>query len=235
MTRTRAQAAGRRSSTKKRASGVRIGEESVRARILLGAAKLIAREGVRPVSVEDILGAADVSRRTFYRLYDGKEAVLLALYRVGTDRLLDACRLAVTEEPDPVRQIERCIDAHLGTAREESRLVFVLGGEAQRRESLLHARRVEVHEAITALLASGSQLATGKRIDPFVFRALVVALEGITRLVLEQGDEGRSVAASAFDRARRVMLRVASGALHGAGPTVTEMPTRAAARGPHFP
>ncbi len=223
---TRAPAARRRPSTKKRASGVRIGEESARSRILLGAAKLIARGGVRSVSVEDMLGAADVSRRTFYRFYDGKEAVLLALYRVGTDRLLDACRLAVTEESDPVRQIERCIDAHLRTAREESPLVFVLGGEAQRHESLLHARRIEVHEAITALLASGSQLATGKRIDPFVFRALVLALEGITRLVLEQGDEGRAVTPAALDRARRVMLRIASGALHGTGPDVTEMPTR---------
>ena len=53
---------------------------------------------------------------------------MLALYRLGTERLLQACRVALEEESDPLRQAERCIDAHLQTAREQARLVFVLGG-----------------------------------------------------------------------------------------------------------
>jgi AcrR family transcriptional regulator len=109
--------------------------------VLQGAAKVFAASGVRLASVEDILEAARISRRTFYRVYSSKEDVLLALYKIGTERLLDACRLALEQESDPLRQAERCIDAHLQTAREQPRLVFVLGGEAQRHESLLHSRQ----------------------------------------------------------------------------------------------
>src|SRR4051794_1966650 len=72
------------------ASGVQLGEDTVRSRILQGAAAVFAAQGARLPSVEDILTASGVSRRTFYRFFDGKEAVLLALYCVGTEGLLAA-------------------------------------------------------------------------------------------------------------------------------------------------
>jgi AcrR family transcriptional regulator len=86
------------------ASGVQLGEEVVRAMVLQGAAKAFAARGVRATGVDEILEASRVSRRTFYRAFDSKEDVMLALYRVGTERLLHACRLALEEESDPLRQ-----------------------------------------------------------------------------------------------------------------------------------
>ena len=192
--------------------------------VLQGAAKVFAASGVRLASVEDILEAARISRRTFYRVYSSKEDALLALYRIGTERLLDACRLALEQESDPLRQAERCIDAHLHTAREQSRLVFVLGGEAQRHESLLHARRVEVHEALAAMMASRAKASLSQPPDTLMFRALLLALEGVTRLVLQEGDEGRRVADESFARARAVMLRIATAAIAGGGAGVAPLP-----------
>lgn len=186
---------------------------------------MFAERGVRAASVEDILKAAGVSRRTFYRLYDNKESVLVALYRMGTDALLGACTIAVGEGHDPLGRIEACIDAHLRSARDFGRLVFVLGGEAHRHESLLHARRMEVHEALTSLFITATRGHFAEPIDPLLFRALILALEGVTRLVLEEGDEGRAVTDASLERARRVMIRMASAALAGAGPGVTPLPT----------
>src|SRR5690606_39152669 len=128
------------------ASRGQLGELGARTRVLQGAANVFAEVGVRSASVEDILKAAGISRRTFYKLYDSKESVMMALYRMGTDNLLGACTIAVGEGKTPLERIEGCIDAHLRSAREFGRLVFVLGGEAHRHESLLHARRMEVHE-----------------------------------------------------------------------------------------
>jgi AcrR family transcriptional regulator len=192
--------------------------------VLQGAAKVFAANGVRLASVEDILEAARISRRTFYRVYSSKEDVLLALYRIGTERLLDACRLALEQESDPLRQAERCVDAHLHTAREQPRLVFVLGGEAQRHESLLHARRIEVHDALATMMASRAKASLPKAPDILLFRALLLALEGVTRLVLQEGDEGRRVTDESFARARAVMLRVATAAIAGAGAGVAPLP-----------
>ncbi len=207
------------------ASGEQLGEDTARAMILQGAARVFAQRGVRLATVEDILTAARVSRRTFYRLYEGKEDVMLALYVIGTQGLLDASRRVLAQERDPVQQIQRLIDAHLYNARELGRLVFVLGGEAQRRESSLHARRIEVHEALTALLLDSTSAHYRTKIDPFLFRSVLLALEGVTRLVLEEGDEGRAVTDASIDRARRVMRRVATATLAGEGAGVAPLPT----------
>lgn len=197
---------------------MQLGEARARVMILQGAAKLLAERGARETSVEDILAAAALSRRTFYRLYKSKEDVLAALYRIGTDRLIDACRRAVDEEDDLVRQIERFIDGYLRNAREFGRLVFVLGGEAARQESLLHARRMEVHAILAALLAPS-------KIDPLVLRTLFLAFEGLTRMMLEECDQGRRVTDARVRRVRRVMMRIATATVAGQGPDVAPLPT----------
>lgn len=193
--------------------------------ILQGAAGVFAELGVRATSVEDLLKASGVSRRTFYRHFGSKEEVMAALYRIGTDRLLEGCRQAFQEESEPLRQIERCIDVHLRNARELGRLVFVLGGEAQRRESILHARRMEVHETLVSLFAASTPPVAGKQVDPLLFRALVIALEGVTRVMLEEGDEGRRVTEAGIARVRRVMTRMAAATLVGKGAHVPALPT----------
>jgi AcrR family transcriptional regulator len=217
--------APRAAPRRRAASGEQLGEDTARAMILQGAARVFAQRGVRLATVEDILTAARVSRRTFYRLYEGKEDVMLALYLIGTQGLLDVSRRVIEQERDPVQQIVRLIDAHLHNARELGRLVFVLGGEAQRRESSLHARRIEVHETLTTLLLDGTTAQYRTKIDPFLFRSVLLALEGVTRMVLEEGDEGRAVTDASIERARRVMRRVATAALAGEGAGVTPLPT----------
>jgi AcrR family transcriptional regulator len=201
--------------------GVQLGESAVRTMVLQGGATVFAEQGVRAASVEDILKAARISRRTFYRFFDGKEDVLMELYRLGTQGLLESCRLSLAEETDPLRQIERCIDAHLQSARALGRLVFVLGGEAQRHESALHARRMQVHEELADMLC---KTPATRRIDPLMFRAVILALEGVTRMVLAEGDEGRNVSEVAIKRARRTMMRLATATLAGEGPGVTKLP-----------
>ena len=207
-----------------RVPGAQLGEDNARALILVGAAGAFAERGLRVTSVEDLLVAAGVSRRTFYRLYGSKEDVAAALYHLGTEHLLAACRQAVHEEPDPLRQIERCIDAHLANAREFGRLVFVLGGEAQRLESALHARRMEAHASLVELLV-GEAGGRYEKIDPLLVRGLLLALEGAVRIVLEEGDEGRRVSDASLVRVRRVMLRMATATLAGEGPGVAPLPS----------
>lgn len=183
-------------------------DHAMRARVLQGAAQVFAEIGVQAASVEHILQAAGVARRTFYRLYDGKEGVMVELYRMGTDGLLGACTIAVSEGKTPLERVTGCIDAHLRNARDFGRLVFVLGGEAHRHESLLYARRKEVHDALVGLFAMASNAPPGEPVDPLLFRALVFAIEDLTRAVLEAGDEGRNVTNESLERARRVMVHL---------------------------
>jgi AcrR family transcriptional regulator len=181
--------------------------------VLQGAAHVFAEVGVQASSVEDILKAAGVARRTFYRFYDGREGAMVELYRMGTDSLLGACTLAVSEGKTPLERVIGCIDAHLRNARDFGRLVFVLGGEAHRHESLLYARRREVHDALVALFATATTVPGAQPRDPLLFRALVLAIEGITRSVLESCDEGRKVTNERLEQARRVLVHLVRSSL----------------------
>ena len=206
----------------KRATGVQLGSDVARNMIMFGATRVFATHGFRAVTVDDLLEAAQVARRTFYRFFKSKEDVALAMYTLGTSSLLEQCRRALASEGDLLTKLERCIDIHLSNARIMGRLVYVLGGEAQSLESPLHARRMEVHDLLVDMfLESGEH---GKKIDPLFIRTLVFALEQNTRTVLEQGDEGRRVTPESIARARAVMMRIATGAVAGAGPRVTPMP-----------
>jgi len=206
------------------ATGIQLGERMARSLILQGAAFVLAEHGVRAASVELLLEASGVSRRTFYRLYQNKEDVMMALYRFGTDGLIAAFELAIREETEPLRVLERCIDVHLRNAQQLGRIVYVLGGEALRLESPLHARRLEVQEAVVALMVQNAPTHAGKPIDPLLFRGIIVAVEGVTRIMLQQCDEGRRVTDDAVERVRVVLRRMASAAIAGDGPGVTAMP-----------
>jgi len=206
----------------RRPAGTQLGELAARGMILQGAMRVFADAGFRAASVEDVLLSARVSRRTFYRLYKSKDEVAAALYQVGAGALVEACKAAIRNESDPTRQLERCIEAHLENARQFGRLVFVLGGEAQSHDSPLYARRIEVHETLVATLVSG---AAKRGIDPLVFHALIIALEGVTRIMLQASDEGRRVTDAAIDRVRRVMRRVGAATLLAHGDGVPPLPT----------
>lgn len=201
-------------------TGVQLGADVARNMVLFGASQVFAVHGFRATTVDQLIEASRISRRTFYRLFDGKDAVALALYTLGTTSLIEACRRAIAQERDLLGQLERCIDVHLVNARDVGRLVFVLGGEAQRVESPLHARRIEVHDAIVAMLHVGP----AARLDPLLLRALILALEAVTRNVLAEGDEGRKVSEPALARARRVAQRIASAAIAGGGSRVAPLP-----------
>ncbi len=202
-----------------------LGEFVARGMVMQGAARVFSDKGIRDASVEDILQASNISRRTFYRLFGSKEEVMVALYRLATDVFLEACKRAIREEKDPVRQLERCVDTFLlDYGGDTSRLTYVLGGDAQRHESLLHERRMEIHAALATMLAEGARAHLGKKIDPLLLRALLLALEGVTRLMLEEGDEGRNVKEAQIHRVKRVMMRMLTATLEGSGPRVTALP-----------
>jgi len=190
----------------RRETGVQLGEDVARNMIIAGAARVFSMKGLRAASVEDLLEAANVSRRKFYRLFESKYDVALALYDFGTKGLIDSWKRAIASSDDPIEQVAKCIDAHLKNAAMVGRLVFVLGGEASRQESPLHARRMEVHDTLVEMLRAAHP--DTAQLDPLLIRTTIFALEAITRQVLTEGDEGRKVTPAAIARARKVMVHI---------------------------
>lgn len=206
----------------KRKPGEQLGEDVARNMIIAGAARVFAQKGFRAASVEDLLETSNVSRRTFYRMFESKEDVALALYTFGTNGLIESWKRAIASTEDPLEQFAKCIDVHLKNAASVGRLVFVLGGEASRQESPLHTRRMEVHDTLVDMLRAAHPMTA--KLDSLVIRTVIFALEAVTRKVLEDGDEGRKVSPALLERARKVMVRMVTAGMAGSGPGVTPLP-----------
>jgi AcrR family transcriptional regulator len=86
--------------------------DPVRTRILRGAAKVFGERGYGATSVEAILDAAEVSRRTFYRTFRSKEDVLRTLFDNSVQRLLRAVRESAADRKSP-RDPAAAVDAYL--------------------------------------------------------------------------------------------------------------------------
>lgn len=173
--------------------------QATRGAILAAAARVFSQHGVTETRVEDILLAAELARRTFYKYFSGKEAVLAALYEVWTAELLKSIEAARTRQPDiPLAGIRAGIDLFLGMFSSGPRALREVVELAMRSDSLLAARRRWVRGELVKLLDDAVYALDRRRLDPFVYLGLVSALEG---LALELGD----ASAHEVERARRVV------------------------------
>lgn len=191
-----------------------------RSRILEAAARVFSKHGVRQVSVENLLEASSVSRRTFYRYFRGKEDVLRVLHAVSVQYLLDRMREAMDSTPEPTRKLEKLVDAYLSFNRTDAELFRMLEIEALRPDSPLAHTRAQVVEAIATLLTEEVQVVPGRAPDRFLLMGLLAGLTGVSVQLHAQGP----VTPEGIARARRAMLRILQAGLAPEGAPVPPLP-----------
>ena len=161
---------------------------------------MFSKRGIAATRVEDILVAAKIARRTFYRYFASKEEVLAALYEVMTGELVKA--IEAQQASSPLAGIRAGIDAYLGFYGASPRALRELVELAIRSDSLLAPRRRWLREQIVRLLDEAVQSLDGRRLDPLLYYALVSALEGLSLELATSSDveRARTVVHTLIDR-----------------------------------
>jgi len=118
-------------------------------RLLDGAWRVLARGGWHGLTVDAVLAEAALSTRSFYRHFDGKSSLLLALMEDEVCRGVDRLRQIVEQEADPADGLVAYIEAITRLARDERTAPRVrLFGE------LLHTMEYEQPAAVSVLILS---------------------------------------------------------------------------------
>ncbi len=112
-------------------------KQDVRERLVEHALALFNDRGFDAVTINQIVGMADVSQRTFFRYFGSKEAVLFA----DQDEMLDLVRAAIAERPPG--------EAPLTALR--NTLVYLVDHYASHREE--HLRRARMAESGAGIAA----------------------------------------------------------------------------------
>jgi AcrR family transcriptional regulator len=83
--------------------------ERMRASLLAVGARRFAQRGISPVSVEELLAEADVSRATFYGLFSSKysllEGILNPIFELATRHVRDLCSRPAEDAIDGLIQV----------------------------------------------------------------------------------------------------------------------------------
>ncbi len=156
-------------------------------RIVQATAKVAVQNGLRDLTVAHILEAADVSRRTYYQYFHGKDEALLALYEQICDDLVEAVRRATEAVPDPTRRLFAGLDAYLDFQQYGGELILMLQAEAANPESNLSPLRERTLDQVVAVIDRGVREELGEALDPLIYRLLFLGTEGLVMYLREGG------------------------------------------------
>lgn len=177
------------------ASPVHASAADVRTRLLEGLAAALQERRLVDVTMNDIVGHARTSKRTFYEQFADKEACFLALYRRACDAL-EAALAAALDPAAPVdEQVALLARVYLRTlaaapAVSRAALSDIFGGG----EACLAARREQHDRYATAMrdfFARAEALQPGAGVHPVGISTAAALVGGINELVLREFDMGR--------------------------------------------
>jgi AcrR family transcriptional regulator len=172
-------------------------EANQRQRILAAVADVTSLAGYAAMSVEDIIGTAGVSRRTFYDTFTSKEDAFLAALDGVVASLVDrvkAAHAASGSFPDGVRA---CLEAFLGFIADEPHLADMLLIEALAAGPAAIERRNATLKTFADMLRSAAAQLEDARHPPDLTAQAVVG--GIFEVVASRviGGESRTLPALA--------------------------------------
>lgn len=179
---------------------------AVRTRILRGAAKVFGERGYGATSVEAILEAAEVSRRTFYRTFRSKEDVLRTLFDNSVQMLLRAVREATSDRAAQTDLTSSAVDAYLRVHANAGPLARVLLLEQFSPGSPLAEQRDRAFATFSTLMIQASESRGRPVADPLLVTAVVAAINQVCVQMATEQPSGRWDVA----RAKRAILRILS-------------------------
>jgi AcrR family transcriptional regulator len=157
-----------------RAAAPRRRDPERRQRILAAAAELVAERGYHDVGMSDIGAAAGIVGSGIYRHFDGKSAVLVAMFDRVIDDLTRAAAEILARGLEPAPALRELIAAHVRITLEDRMLMRVYHNEiaslpADDSRRLRRKQRIYIEEWVHVLDVLRPE------VDDAVLRALVHA------------------------------------------------------------
>lgn len=198
---------------------------TARVEILAQAIDLFATRGLERTTVQHLLDAASVSRRTFYKYYRSKFDVLESLYEVCVAHIILRFRLEAERADSVHALLQRIISIYFDYHLSLGPIIRLLMEEARRADSVLWPHRERAHATAVDVLQVEMSRLSGRRHSPLVFKTLIWSLESCSLYLLNETD----CSPEALAQAKRVMSGVAEAMLvHGQSPWLLEQQEDAA-------
>ena len=140
-----------------------------RAEILIHSMQVFAQRGLQRTTVQHLLDASDVSRRTFYKYFRNKMDVLESIYRIFVDNMLLHFHKEVKQASSANDIIRNTTKVYFDYHVSMGPVIKLMMEEARSSDSALAPHRTRAQTLASEVLAVQINRFTGKNYEPLVF------------------------------------------------------------------
>jgi len=166
----------------------RLGADERRAQLLEAALETFGAKGFTATSMNDVAGAAGVTKPVVYQHFDSKHHLYLELLSQTGAQLVAAIQDAVAAAEGPRQQVENAFHAYVDFFAQAPARFTVVYGQGVRLDPSFATELAAIEDISMAFTADMIEIAGLSRDDRlFVARSLVSILEGAVRRWIHQG------------------------------------------------
>ncbi|EKF74115.1 TetR family transcriptional regulator [Alcanivorax hongdengensis A-11-3] len=182
-----------------------------RAEILIHSMQVFAQRGLQRTTVQHLLDASDVSRRTFYKYFRNKMDVLESIYRIFIDNMLLHFHKEMKQAAsarDIIRNTSKVyFDYHVSMGP----IIKLMMEEARSSSSALAPHRERAQGIAAEVLTTEINRITNRNFDPLVFRTVLWILENYSLYIFEDGGFSQE----RLDQCQRTLVGIAESLVLG--------------------
>ena len=182
-----------------------------RAEILIHSMQVFAQRGLQRTTVQHLLDASDVSRRTFYKYFRNKMDVLESIYRIFVDNMLLHFHKEVKQASSANDIIRNTTKVYFDYHVSMGPVIKLMMEEARSSDSALAPHRTRAQTLASEVLAVQINRFTGKNYEPLVFLTMLWMLENYSLYIFEDGGFSQE----RLDQCLRVAVGVADSLVLG--------------------
>lgn len=158
--------------------------QGAKADVLFNAIGVFTSKGIEDTTVQDLLDAANISRRTFYKYFKNKVEVLESIYQIAAELLMARFRAVKKESPTLSDFIVQCVELFFDYHANLGPLIRMMTEEALRAGSPLAPHRATLLEHMVILFDDRYFEEEGVRLDPKVYYSLIWMMESASMNIL---------------------------------------------------
>ena len=180
--------------------------------ILVNSLVVFIERGFAPVTVQDLLDSAHISRRTFYKYFRNKIDVLESLYKLSIDVMVLRYQADIGGAKTVAEVGRKGVEVFFAYHRDLAPVIRMMQEEAVRLDSPLAPHRAAGMKTLVQLVNQELQRIAGRQVDPLLIHSLFWAMEGISIEFLR----GNSARVTDIEHAQEVMVGIAVAAFEKA-------------------
>lgn len=154
--------------------------------IILQSAAIFAQKGVSETSVQDLLEASNVSRRTFYKYFSDKFDVLENIYRLSINMFSKRLTDEISQAKNVGELIEQTIESYFSYHTSMGNMIRIMHEDTYRQGSSLYERRIFDREAFVETFQKKLKVLGYQNKNIMIFQSIFWILEDASMYLLTE-------------------------------------------------